>query len=61
MYSQDTVEFFDEKYVWSLRNYQEGTYSTMTLTEIIDSGKIFVHNNIKLFDPEFIKQHPICF
>ena len=50
-----------EKYTWSLRNYQEGTYSTMTLDEIIDSDKIFVRNNPKLFDPEFIKRHPNCF
>ena len=57
MYSEDKrlIEFFDKEYVRSLRNYQEGTCSTMTLTEIIDSDKIFVHNNLKLFDPEFIK------
>ena len=63
MYSQDKrlVEFFDKEYAWSLRKYQEGTCSTMTLDEIIDSDKIFVHNNPKLFDLEFIKQHPHCF
>ena len=63
MYSEDerSVEFFDKEYVWSLRNYQEGTYSTMTLDEIIDSDKIFVCNNLKLFDSEFIKRHPHCF
>ena len=63
MYSEDErlVEFFDKEYTWSLRNYQEGTYSTMTLDEIIDSDKIFVCNNPKLFDPEFIKRHPNCF
>ena len=63
IYSEDerSVEFFDKEYVWSLRNYKEGTYSTMTLDEIIDSDKIFVHNNPKLFDPEFIKRHPHCF
>ena len=57
MYSEDecSVEFFDKEYVWSLRNYQEETYSTMTLDEIIDSDKIFVHNNLKLFDSEYIK------
>ena len=33
MYSKDerSLEFFDKEYEWSLRNYQEGTYSTMTL------------------------------
>ena len=63
MYSQDehSVEFFDKEYTWSLRNYQEATYSTMTLDEIIDSDKIFVRNNPKLFDPEFIKRHRNCF
>ena len=63
MYSEDerSVEFFDKEYAWSLRNYQEGTYSTMTLDEIIDSDKIFVRNNPKLFDLEFIKRHPHCF
>ena len=63
IYSQDerSVEFFYKEYTWSLRNYQEGTYSTMTLYEMIDSNKIFVRNNPKLFDPEFIKRHPQCF
>ena len=63
MYSEDecSVEFFDKEYVWSLRNYQEETYSTMTLDEIIDSDKIFVRNNLKLFDSEFIKRPPHCF
>ena len=57
MYSQDkrSVEFFDKEYSWSLRNYKEGTYSTRTLDEIIDSDKIFVRHNPKLFDPEFIE------
>ena len=57
MYPQDkrSVEFFDKEYSWSLRNCQEGTYSTMTLDEIIDSNKIFVRHNLKLFDPKFIK------
>ena len=63
MYSQDKrlVEFFDKEYAWSLRNYQEGAYSTMTLDKIIDSDKIFVRNNPKLFYPEFIKRHPNSF
>ena len=53
-----TLEFFDKEYEWSLRNYQEGTYSTMTLDEIINSDKQFVKYNPNLFDVEFIKQHP---
>ena len=63
MYSEDErlVKFFDKEYAWSLRNYQEGTYSTMTLDKIIDSDKRFVRHNPKLFDPEFIKRHPHCF
>ena len=63
MYSQDkrSVQFFNKEYSWSLRNYQEGTYLTMTLDEIIDSDKIFVRNNPKLFNSEFIKRHPHCF
>ena len=63
MYSKDerSLEFFDKDYEWSLRNYQEGTYLTMTLDEIIDSDKQFVKNNPKLFDVEFIKQHPTCY
>ena len=62
MYSKDecSLEFFDKGYEWSLRNYQEGTYSTMTLDEIIDSDKQIVKNNPKLFDVEFIKRHPTC-
>ena len=63
MYSEDEflVEFYEKEYVWSLRNYQEGTYLTMTLDEIIDSDKIFVRNNLKLFDSEFMKRHSHCF
>ena len=63
MYSKDerSLEFFDKDYEWSLRNYQEGTYSTMTLDEIIDSDKQFVKNNPKLFEVEFIKRHPTCY
>ena len=64
MYSEEerSVEFFDKEYASSLRNYQEGmTYSRMTLDEIIDSDKIFVRHNPKLFDSEFIKRHPRCF
>ena len=62
-YSEDerSVEFFDKEYAWSLRNYQERTYSTITLDEIIDSDKIYIRNNPKLFDLEFIKRHPPCF
>ena len=30
----------------------------MTLTEIIDSDKEFVRNNPKLFDKDFLKDHP---
>ena len=57
VYSEDesAVELFDKEYTWSLRNYQQGTYSTMTLDKIIDSDKIFARNNPKLFDLEFIK------
>ena len=60
MYSKDehSLEFFDKEYELLLRNYQEGTYSTMTLDEIINSHKQFVKNNPNLFDVEFIKQHP---
>ena len=43
------LDFFDKEYVWSMRNYREGTFSRMTLTEIIDSDKEFVKNNQQLF------------
>ena len=52
---------FSTRTEWSLRNYQEGTYLTMTLDEIIDSDKQIVKNNPKLFDVEFIKRHPTCY
>ena len=44
MYSKDerSLEFFDKEYEWSLRNYQEGTNSTMTLDKIISSDQQFV-------------------
>ena len=43
----------------SCKNY-DGTYSTSTLTEIIDNDKEFVKNNSKFFDKEFFKNHPEC-
>lgn len=63
MNSEDkrSIEFFGKDYCWSLKNYQEGTYSTMTLDEIILDDKIFVCNNPHLFDLDFLKRHPHCF
>ena len=52
------LDFFNKEYVWSCKNYNDGTYSTLTLTEIIDNDKEFVKNNSKFFDKEFLKNHP---
>ena len=51
-----SLDFFDKEYVWTMRNYREGTFSRLTLTEIIDDDKIFVKNNPQLFDKEFYKK-----
>ena len=43
-----SFEFCNEEYSWSCSNYQEGTFSSMTLTEIIDNDRYL----IKLNGPE---------
>ena len=32
-----SLQFFNDKYRWSMRNYQEGTISSLTMKEIIES------------------------
>ena len=48
----------NKEYEWVLKDYSTATYHTLTLTEIIDSDKEFVKNNPKLFDKDFLKDHP---
>ena len=59
-FDKRSLDFFNKEYVLSSKNYNDGTYSTLTLTEIIDNGKEFVKNNPKFFDKEFLKNHPEC-
>ena len=53
-----SLDFFNKEYEWVCKNWGDSTYWTMTLTEIIDSDKEFVRNNPKLFDKDFLKDHP---
>ena len=55
-FNKRSVDFFNKEYVWSCKSCSEGTYSTLTLTEIIDNDKEFVKNNSKFFDKEFLKK-----
>ena len=59
-FDKRSLDFFNKEYVWSSKNYNDSTYSTLTLTEIIDNDKEFVKNNSKLFDKEFLRNHPEC-
>ena len=54
----DALDFFNKEYEWVHKDIQEGTCSTMTLTEIIDSDKELVKYNPHLFDRNFLKEHP---
>ena len=33
-----SLQFFNDEYRWSMRNYQEGTTSSLTMKEIIESN-----------------------
>ena len=57
-YDKRLLDFFNKEYEWVCKNWGDGTYWTMTLTEIIDSDKEFVKNNPKLLDKDFLKDHP---
>ena len=35
--SKTSLQFFNDEYRWSIRNYQEGTISSLTMKEIIES------------------------
>ena len=50
-----SLDFFNKEYEWVCKNWGDGTYWTMALTEIIDSDKEFVRNNPKLFDEDFLR------
>ena len=50
--------FINKEYEWVLKDYSTASYHVLTLTEIIDSDKEFVKNNPKLFDQDFLKDHP---
>ena len=49
------LDLFNKEYGWVYKDIQEGSYLTMTLTEIIDSDKELVKNNAHLFDRKFLK------
>ena len=57
-YDKRSLDFFNKEYEWVLKDYSAATYHTLTLTEIIDSDKEFAKNNSKLFDKDFLKDHP---
>ena len=35
--NKTSLQFFNDEYRWSIRNYQEGTISSLTMKEIIES------------------------
>ena len=51
-----SLEFFDNEYSWSMRDYSSCTYHSLTLTEIIENDKEFLKNNPQLFDADFLKK-----
>ena len=53
---KSSLEFFDNQYSWSMRDYSTGTYHSMTLSEIIENDKEFVKRNPQLFDADFLKK-----
>ena len=57
-YDKRSYNFFNKEYKWVCKNWGDGSYWTMTLTEIIDSDKEFVKNNPKLFDKDLSKENP---
>ena len=57
-YNKRSLDFFNKEYEWILKDYSTAAYHTLTLTDIIDSDKEFVKNNPKLFDNDFLKDHP---
>ena len=52
---KNSLEFFDNEYSWSMRDYSSGTYHSMTLDEIIENDKEFLKRNPQLFDADFLK------
>ena len=40
-----SLQFFNDEYRWSMRNYQEGTTSSLTMEEIIESNIELVEFN----------------
>ena len=51
------LDFFYKEYERVFKDKQQGTYLTMTLTEIIGNNKEDVRNNPHLFHKEFLKGH----
>ena len=58
-FDKRSLDFFNREYEWCLKDYFTATYHIMTLAEIIESDKEFVKHNPKLFDREFLKEHPL--
>ena len=42
---QDSFEFFNRDYRWSHRDYQNATYSDMSMQKIIDNDKYLIELN----------------
>ena len=40
-----SLQFFNDEYRWSMRNHQEGTSSSLTMVEIIESNTELVKLN----------------
>ena len=53
---KSSLEFFDNEYSWSMRDFRSYTYHSMTLDEIIENDKEFLKRNPQLFDADFLKK-----
>ena len=53
---KSSLEFFDNEYSWSMKDFRSCTYHSLTLTEIIENDKEFVKRNPQLFDADFLKK-----
>ena len=46
----ESLNFFERRYTWSMRDFSEGTYHSLTLAEVIENEKELVDNNPQLYN-----------
>ena len=52
MNHKETLDFFEKRYHWSIRDRNDGSYYSLTLEEVIENEKEFVENNPILYTTE---------